>query len=263
MNSGLSSILLGALAIGISIVIVLGSIFLALAEGHQTSSIAAFPTLESIDSSTPTTQPTAQNTPTEIPTEIPTVVPTVTPSPSPTMTPAVESTGTETIEPTACAYPVDWIAYIVKPGDTLNKISAAAGIDPQELADANCLVESRLEPGSTLYLPPIQPTAPPVSCGPSAYWVIYVVQPGDTLFNIAQRVSSTVSQLKYANCLTSDVIRSGQKLYVPYQPAPLATPTSPLATTQPPVPTDTPLPTATPTEFTIPTPPYPYPYPVP
>jgi LysM repeat protein len=261
VNNGLNSMLLGALAVGISIVIVLGGILLALAEGGQTTSITAFPTLESISSSTPTTQPTAQNTPTEIPTRIPTVVPTATASPSPTMTPTVELAGSETVESAACDYPQDWTAYIVKPGDTLNKISAAAGIDPQQLADANCLVESRLEPGSTLYLPPIEPTAPPVSCGPPSYWVIYIVQPGDTLFNIAQRVSSTVSQLKYANCLTSDVIRSGQKLFVPYQPAPLATPTSPPATTQPPVPTEPPIPTATPTEFIIPTPPYPYPVP--
>lgn len=261
MNNGLNGLLLGALAVGISIIIVLGSILLALAEGGQTTSIAAFPTLESIDGSTPTTQPTAQDTPTRIPTEIPTASPTATPSPSPTMTPTIELTGTETIEPAACDYPQAWTAYTVKPGDTLNKIAAGAGIDPQELADANCLQESRLEPGSTLYLPPIEPTAPPVSCGPPSYWVIYSVQPGDTLFNIAQRVSSTVSQLKYANCLTSDVIRSGQKLYVPYQPAPLATPTSPPATPQPPIPTDTPLPTAAPTDITIPTPPYPYPVP--
>ena len=104
MKTGFNSVLMGALAVGISIVIVLGGILLALAEGNQTTSIAAYPTLESIDSSTPTIQPTAQYTPTEFPTGIPTVLPTATPSPSPTMTPTFELTETETIESTSCDY---------------------------------------------------------------------------------------------------------------------------------------------------------------
>ena len=48
--------------------------------------------------------------------------------------------------------------------DTLNKLAADANIAPQDLADANCLVESRLVPGSTLYLPPPYPTTTPVRC---------------------------------------------------------------------------------------------------
>lgn len=256
---GLSSVILGALAAGVSIVIVMGSILLAFSEGNQTSSIAAYPTLESIDISTPSIQTTA----TGIPTDTSTSTPTVKPSAMATLSPTVTTTKTVVTDSTACNPPPGWVAYTVKPGDTLNKVSAAAGIHPQDLADANCLVESRLVPGSTLYLPPVQPSATAVRCGAPSNWVIYFVQPGDTLFNIAQRVNSTVSQLKYANCLTSDYIRSGQKLYVPYQPIPMASPTIPIQTTQPPIATSTPAPTATPTDSNISkrTPPYPYPPP--
>ena len=256
---GLSSVILGVLAAGVSIAIVMGSILLAFSEGNQTSPIAAYPTLESIDISTPSVQPTA----TEIPAENATSTPTKKPSATATLSPTMTTTKTQVTYTAACDPPPGWVAYTVKPGDTLNKVSAAAGIPPQDLADANCLVESRLVPGSTLYIPPVQPSATAVRCGAPSNWVFYIVQPGDTLFNIAQRVNSTVSQLKYANCLTSDYIRSGQKLYVPFQPAPIASPTFPFETTQPPTATNTPAPTATPTDSNISmrTPPYPYPPP--
>ena len=256
---GLSSVILGALAVGVSIVIVMGSILLAFSEGNQTSPIAAYPTLESIDISTPS----VQSTDTEVPADTATSTPTKKPSATATLSPTLTTTIIQVTDSAACDPLPGWVAYTVKPGDTLNKISVAAGIPPQDLADANCLVESRLVPGSTLYIPPVQPSATPVRCGAPSYWVIYVVQPGDTLFAIAQRVNSTVYQLKYANCLTSDYIRSGQRLYVPFQPAPIASPTFPLETTQPPAATFTPAPTATPTDSNISkrTPPYPYPPP--
>lgn len=256
---GLSSLFLGAIAAGVSIVIVLGSIMLSFTEGGQTSSVAAYPTLESIDISTPP----IQDTPTVIATERATSLPTEVPTPTVTFSPTLTNTATQTSQTAACDPPPGWVAYTVKSGDTLNNLSASAGIPPQELADANCLDESRLVPGSTLFLPPIQPTATAVRCGAPSNWVIYIVQPGDTLFNIAQRVNSSVSQLKYANCLTSDNIRSGQKLYVPYQPAPIESPTYTPPTTQAPVPTSTIAPTATPTDSNISkrTPPYPYPPP--
>lgn len=256
---GLNSLFLGALAAGLSIVIVMGSILLAFTEGGQTSSVAAYPTLESIDISTP---PILQ-TPTEALIETVASMPTEAPTATATLSPTVAITETQVTETAACDPPPGWIAYTVQTGDTLNELSASAGIPPQDLADANCLTESRLIPGSTLYLPPVQPSATAVRCGAPSNWVIYIVQPGDTLFNIAQRVNSSVSQLKYANCLTSDNIRSGQKLYVPYQPAPIVSPTYIPPTTQPPAPTSTPIPTATPTDSNISklTPTYPYPSP--
>lgn len=256
---GLSSFLVGVLAAGISVVIVMGSILLSLSESSKPQSIAAYPTLESIDLITPTIEITEQVVPSETATKIPTKTPTHTITISPTLISTLTHTPVEIL----CEPPAGWTAYTVKSNDTLNKIAAVSGIHPQDLADANCLVESRLVPGSTLYLPPLQETATVISCGAPSQWVIYVVQPGDTLFSIAQRVNSSVYQLKYANCLTSDYIRSGQKLYVPYLPLPNASPTFLPETPQPPTETATLEPTPTPTDSNISkrTPPYPYPPP--
>ncbi len=260
MKNGLfgSSVLLGALAAGLSIVIVLGSILLAFTEGGQTTSFASFPTLESVDSSTPSTQITAPpaNTAT-----INTATIDPTPTDPPTLTPTgtlAALTGTDLCDP-----PPGWQPYTVQASDTLNKLSASTGLTPQQLADANCLTESRLIPGTLLYLPPTSPTITPVKCGAPSNWVIYIVRTGDTLFNIAQRVNSTVSQLKYANCLTSDAIRTAQKILVPYQPAPIPSPTIISPTKQPPSPTSTLVPTATPTDSNISMRPTPYPSPPP
>lgn len=50
-------------------------------------------------------------------------------------------------------------------------------------------------------------------------WPIYTVQPGDTLFAIAQATQSTVSELVIANCLPNpNLIAVGQQLHIPNQP---------------------------------------------
>jgi len=256
---GISSVFFGALAAGLSIVIVLGSILLAFTEGGQTTSFASFPTLESVAISTPSIQGTTP------PANTPTINPTPTPTPIPTHTPTLTPTTILTVltENELCEPPPGWEAYTVQRSDTLNKLSSSTGLTPQQLADANCLAESQLIPGTILYLPPTSPTITPIKCGAPSHWVIYIVRSGDTLFSIAQQVNSTVSQLKYANCLTSDKIRTGQKILVPYQPAPIPSSTSIPPTVQPPSPTSTLVPTATPTDSNISIRPPPYPYPPP
>lgn len=58
-------------------------------------------------------------------------------------------------------------------------------------------------------------------CVIRADWYVYVVQPGDTLFRIANRVGSTINDLALANCLdNTNVIQVGQQLRVPRPPAP-------------------------------------------
>lgn len=57
-------------------------------------------------------------------------------------------------------------------------------------------------------------------------WPIYVVQTGDTLLKIANRVGSTVSELAYANCIpNANIVYVGQQLRVPRLPVPTAVPT--------------------------------------
>ncbi len=251
---GINSVILGTLAVGLSMVIVLGSMLLAFTEAGGTTSNDTYPTLESVDLFTPTT--------TEI-TPLATITPSPTPTKtiSPTLTPTMVVTAA--VETEQCDPPFGWEPYTIIRADTLNKLAESVGLSAQELADANCLQDSRLIPETILYLPPASPTIPPVTCGPPASWVAYFVQLGDTLFNIAQRVNSTVSQLKYANCLNSDQIRTGQKLLVPFQPAPNPSPAEPSPTLQPPSPTNTEIPELTPTDSNIskphPTDPYPPP----
>jgi LysM repeat protein len=245
-----SSVFFGALAAGISVVIVLGSLLLAFTEGGQSSSITSYPTIESVDINTPLPQETTPPPNTPSPTNTPTLEPTNTP------------TGTSTLSPipSICNPPPGWEPYTIKHNDTLNKLAQSAGLSPQELADANCLSESRLIHDSTLYLPPLSPTSTAVKCGAPSNWVIYTVQTGDTLFSIAQRVNRSVAQLISANCLSSDKIHTGQKIYVPYYPPQIPVPTSVPPTKEPPPPptntpvpppTNTSLPPATPTDSNI------------
>lgn len=65
------------------------------------------------------------------------------------------------------------------------------------------------------------PTTPTV-CAVPADWFVYIVQPGDTLTDIAARTGSTVQELIARNCLADgDAIYVGQGLYVPIQVPPI------------------------------------------
>jgi LysM repeat protein len=103
-----------------------------------------------------------------------------------------------------------------------------------------------------------------VPCGPYAGWVLsYTVQPGDTLYHIATQYRTTVTAVQIANCKPTTVIFAGERLWVPNVPTvtPGVTfvPTFPTST---PVPTEpltlTPLPTftdtAVPTDTLVPNP---------
>jgi LysM repeat protein len=142
-----------------------------------------------------------------------------------------------------CVPPPGWTAiYIVQPGDTLQSIAETYGTTTKALMNANCLVTKVLYPDTQLYVPYLAPTATKIPCGPPFGWVIYIVQPGDTLYSIAQAFGTTVTALQQANCLgSSTLIRAGQRLYVPYR----------ATSTPPPPPTD--LPTNTPTLIWTPT----------
>jgi LysM repeat protein len=51
-------------------------------------------------------------------------------------------------------------------------------------------------------------------------WVVYTVQPGDTISLLAERTGTTMQELIAANCLANaDVINAGQTIYLPSAPA--------------------------------------------
>jgi len=72
-----------------------------------------------------------------------------------------------------------------------------------------------------------QPTAenlPNTLCVLPAGWVPVIVQPGDTLFIYAIQSGLSVLALQQANCLPSNTIFAGTRLYVPPYAVPVVTP---------------------------------------
>ncbi|HLU11578.1 MAG TPA: LysM domain-containing protein [Oceanobacillus sp.] len=76
--------------------------------------------------------------------------------------------------------------------------------------------------------PTLTPTATPVPIRYQSYdeggqfcpqprsWYEYVIRPGDTIRSLAERTSSTVSQLAAANCLQNPrMLYAGQVFYLP------------------------------------------------
>ncbi|GAB4543196.1 MAG: hypothetical protein Kow0063_36080 [Anaerolineae bacterium] len=189
------------------------------------------------------------------PTSVPPVQVTLSPTPSPTFT--VPSTLTASPTPTAivvtvypgptptrCIPPGGWIPYTVRPGDTLVLIAWRYQTTVPHLVQANCLQYPAVYPGQVIFVPPPAPTPTRPPCGPPSNWVIYVVQPGDTLHSLAARTHTTIYQIMHANCLTDYTIYVGQQLWLPFIPPPLPTPT--FSPTRPPTATHTPTGTATP-----------------
>ena len=232
----------GILIALVSIGLILGGFSLSQAEGKLTS--GALPTRTSSPALTasPTLQPTLSPTPSH------------TPAPSLTAAVVFTSTPTPTLSlsptPTHCPPPVGWIPYLVKSGDTFASLAIRFNSNSLTLQQANCLPANGLNAGQTIYVPPL-PTSTPVriQCGPPAGWIFYIVQPGDTLYHLSLSYQISVSQLQQANCLgSSDLIHTGQKLYVPPW-APILPPPTLL-----PQATDTPgqvLPSDTPTETPV------------
>jgi LysM repeat protein len=157
----------------------------------------------------------------------------------------------------SCSYPQGWIAYTILQSDTLSKLAADWGVSADVLYEKNCLLSESLVVGSTLYHPEkATPTAtltslattpvPAVTvtgtatatreqCGPPPGWVPYYVKQGDNLYRVGLAYGITVDLLKYANCLTNDNLRVGQRLYVP-NVAPRVPTATPTPTKEPPPP---------------------------
>jgi LysM repeat protein len=71
-------------------------------------------------------------------------------------------------------------------------------------------------PTPTITLTIENTATPPLSCQPPSGWVTQIViQAGDTLDNLAARYRISKEDLRIANCLISDTLVAGTKLYVP------------------------------------------------
>ena len=224
----------------VSAALVIGGISLALAESYV-----------------PEIPPTPTNTPAVVPifnspTAQPVVLSTSTlPPPSATVPP-----------PTSCPPPAGWIPITVRPGEDLVTLAQRHGSTSANLKAANCLFSNDLPNGSVIYVPPV-PTKTPIPCGPPAGWVRYTVQPGNTMYGLSQAFGVSISQLQFANCISTNqyTLSTGQSVWVPnvatrtpratatatLTPVSIIFPTLTRTATITPTATDTPTSTLTPT----------------
>lgn len=188
--------LLGVLSVGL----VLGGFALAMAEDGMIPALAPQPSPTAVQQSA---YPTLE------------LLPPLDGSTLAVESPTPSQTNTLPPPPTTCLPPAGWVPISIQPYDTLASIAQTYRVDPFELQQANCLVSNELIAGSFLYVPPL-PTVTRIACGAPAGWIIYIVQPGDTLFRISLLYRVSVSQLQQANCLGgSSAIYTGQQLRVP------------------------------------------------
>lgn len=114
--------------------------------------------------------------------------------------------------------PPGTFTYIVQPGDTMFFIAQRFGVSLQALIAANPQIPdpNRIFPGQTVCVPQV----PPFQCPPGTF--TYIVQPGDTMFLIAQRFGVSLAALIAANPQIPDPNRifPGQTVCVPQVPPP-------------------------------------------
>ena len=94
--------------------------------------------------------------------------------------------------------------YIVKKGDTLYSIAKKFNITINEIKESNNLSNDILNIGQKLLIKPINKN-----------FKEYIVKKGDTLYSIARKLNTTVSQLADLNNLNSTILSIGQKLLIP------------------------------------------------
>lgn len=155
------------------------------------------------------------------PTSTATVTPTPTYEIAPTATPLQSPTPTVTPTPLP-----NQTVHTVKPGETVITIAKLYGTTKAEVLKANGLKEnSTIRPGDQLIIPLLEantptPTLTPI---PSPTPMMYVVQSGDTLSEIAKRFGTTVEALMRDNGLTGATgLRPGTRLSI-YAPSSVAT----------------------------------------
>lgn len=192
---------------------------------RSVSAPATMPVAVLLGTATPELVPLPTNTATLRP-----VLPTATSETTPVATAVA-------VQPICVSIPPGWVAYTVQPGDTLASLAARSGATVSELRQANCLENSLILAGMTIYLPAVPPERP--VCGPPVHWVRYQVQAGDTKYGLARSRGTTIYAIDLANCFRP--LLAGTFIFLPPLPA-TATPLPPTAT---PTQTNTAVPTVT------------------
>jgi LysM repeat protein len=94
--------------------------------------------------------------------------------------------------------------YTVQKGDTIWSISNKVNVPVSDIRKLNNLIIDSLREGQVILIPK-----------KALNYQIYIVNKGDTLYNIANRYNVTVDEIKKINDLKSDLIVIGQELKLP------------------------------------------------
>ena len=98
----------------------------------------------------------------------------------------------------------DISTYIVKSGDTLYSIAKKYNTSVSEIKTLNNLLSNTLSIGQELKVPTEVPD-----------YIIYTIERGDTLYSIARKFNTTISDITSINNLTTSNLSIGQKLIIP------------------------------------------------
>lgn len=99
-----------------------------------------------------------------------------------------------------------YIIYTIQKGDSLWQISRKFNVTIPEILELNNLTTINLQIGDKLKIPVTDDT-------PSKK--IYIVKSGDTLWSIAKEYNISISELKDANNLETNLLSVGQQLIIP------------------------------------------------
>ena len=161
----------------------------------------------------------------------------VTPTATPTRTPTVTPTGTPTLTPTPSSTPtpVPPRPHQVQPDETLSEIAEEYDVTVQEILALNPDVQPELiQVGQVLLIPAaafdsVTDTADlDGSATVPAGYVVHIVQPGETLSEIAEREGVSMESIRLSNDMEpyDNTIRASQLLIIPLgTPEPTPTPT--------------------------------------
>jgi peptidoglycan DL-endopeptidase LytE len=106
--------------------------------------------------------------------------------------------------------------YIVKPGDSLYKISKSFGLSTEALKRANGLKEEGIKPKQVLLIPTRDEKQTRATVKrPPVETESYVVRKGDSLYSISKKVDLSVEEVKRMNRLHSVSLKAGQVIHLP------------------------------------------------
>lgn len=114
----------------------------------------------------------------------------------------------------------NYISYTVKKGDTLYSIAKEYGTSVDEIKKDNNLIGNNLTIGSNLMILDNNKVTEFEECYGEDFttnidYDMYIVKKGDSLYSIAKKFNTTVSDIKNLNMLSNDNLSIGEELKIP------------------------------------------------